>query len=129
MVPGDRARSGAQLELAPDTRSPIGITSDAGLEAVYDMGDDWEFAVGGTYNFRRFRLDNVGTAPNGVGQEEGSIFYLRLAWNPSPDIVISGHVGMTLGAEFEVESSSGIIFAESDYDPAAVLGIIGTLRF
>ncbi|MHC5112962.1 MAG: hypothetical protein ACYTGP_00875 [Planctomycetota bacterium] len=111
------------------TRGNAGITSDAGLEAVYDLGDDWEFGVGGTYNFRRFRLDNTGSAPNGVGQEEGFVFYLRLGWDPSPDVSITGRVGMTLGAEFEGEMSNGIIFAESDYDPAAVLGIVGTLRF
>ena len=38
----------------------------AGLELVYDWGNDWELAFGGSYTFRRFRLDDEGVAPSGV---------------------------------------------------------------
>ena len=32
----------------------------AGLELVYDWGNDWEVAFGGSYSFHRFRLDDEG---------------------------------------------------------------------
>ncbi|MCP3902948.1 MAG: hypothetical protein GY715_04865 [Planctomycetes bacterium] len=111
------------------TRAGGTAGTGGGVEAIYDAGEGWEFGFGGRYRFRRFRLDNEGTAAHGVGQEEGTILYGRIGYDPTNDISMSLIVGVTLGAEFEVESAGGVIFAESDYDPAAVVGFVGTLRF
>ena len=85
-------------------------------------------AVGGDYDRRRFRLDDSGVAPRGVGEETGFSFTGRLSFNPRSDLSVNLLAGVFFG-EYELEASSGATVSDIDLDPAAFLGVTARFRF
>ncbi len=101
----------------------------AGLELVYDWGNDWEVAFGGSYTFRRFRLDDEGVAPSGVGEETGIPLHLRVSGRLQEDLHLDLYAGVTLGGELRLEDSGGSGIATADYDGTPFVGVSLRLRF
>ncbi len=101
----------------------------AGLELVYDWGDGWEAAFGGSYSFHRFQLDDGGVAPDGVGEETGIPLHLRVSRRFGEDLNLDLYGGITLGGELELEDRGGRGIASDDYDAAPFIGLALRLRF
>jgi len=57
-----------------------GITGPAGLELSWQFISDWTFAAGGAWRSQRFRLDDTGSVPGGVGEESLVPVWIRLTW-------------------------------------------------
>jgi hypothetical protein len=101
-----------------------------GIELVWTPPtSDWEFAVGGAYEFRRFRLDDEGVAPNGIGEETATPFWLRATYKMNDNFALNVIGGMAFGTSLELEDSDGDTIDETDADAAPILGISGTVRF
>lgn len=100
-----------------------------GLELIWDRGDGWEFAVGGRYEFRRFRLDNSGAAPGGVGEETLVPFWVRASTQFDDNITVNLYGGFTFGGDLLMENQDGNRIGKEDYDPAAFLGISAKVTF
>jgi len=100
-----------------------------GMELVYTATQEWEFALGGGFRHARFRLDDSGIAPDGVGQEESLPLWFRTTWQPSPAIRLSGLVGLMTGGELKLEDSDGDNINTVDYDAAWIMGIFGKISF
>ena len=101
----------------------------AGLELVYDWRAGWEVAFGGTYAFRRFRLDDQGVAPDGVGEETGIPLHLRVSHRLREDLHLDLYGGITLGGELKLQDSAGSGIASQDYDGTPFVGLALRLRF
>jgi hypothetical protein len=116
-----------QLRLTTETQT--GASGDIGAELIYDWGGGFETAVGGSYRFRRFRLDDGGLAPEGVGQHSSLPFWLRLGYRFNPHFSVSAYGGVVIAGELRLLDSNGNRIGKEDYDPAGLIGISGTIRF
>ena len=115
--------------LALRTGRGLGATQGPGLQLAWEFEDQWELVFGGRYERLRFRLDNSGIAPGGVGEEESIPLYLGVSYNFDRFTSVSFLAGVNLAGKLTLENSSGGRISRRDYDPAPFLGIIGRVRF
>lgn len=112
-----------------NSQATLGLGQGGGLEVAWEFADDWELGLGVQYQWRQFRLDDTGTAPNGVGEELSIPLYANATWQISPTAQLSMFAAVAVGGEIEVQDSSGSTISDQDYDPAGLLGARFTLRF
>lgn len=101
----------------------------SGVQLSYDAGDGWRFGVGVGYSRGRFRLDDDGTAPDGIGEESGLPVWFGIGYRPSNQFEIDLVGGVLIGGELRLEDEDGRRIASDDHDPAAFIGIAGRLSF
>ena len=111
------------------TSRTAGAAGRSGLELVYDFADDWEAAIGGSYEFRRFRLDDDGVAPGGVGEEISLPLRARLSYRMGDHVVLDFYAGIVTESELELQSATGGGIGTADVDPAGLLGFTVRLDF
>jgi hypothetical protein len=96
---------------------------------TYAVSEHWKLALGGRYEKLRFRLNQDGSTPNGVGEERGAPVYLGATWEWRKNQSISLLGGVKFGGQLQLEDASGTEQGSSDYDPAPFLGLAVNLRF
>ena len=106
-----------------------GPTGPAGLEVVYAPSSDWEVALGGGWRSNRFRLDEDGANPNGIGEIEGVPVFLRLTWMASDSVSVDVYAGQFLSGELTVENRKGKKVGSDDMDSAPLAAISITAQF
>lgn len=100
-----------------------------GLEAAWAFAADFEVAFGVGYQWRQFKLDDSGMAPDGVGIELSVPLYADLTWNINPTASLNVMAAVAVTGELELQDSGGNTISEQDYDPAALIGARLTLKF
>lgn len=95
----------------------------AAAEAAYRFADPIELGLGVMYQQRRFRLDDSGPAPDGVGEDDSLPVRLRLGWNINENFSVNLLGGVVLGGELELENQNGNRLSSQGYDPAAYVGL------
>ena len=111
------------------TSKTAGASGRSGLELVYDFANDWEAAIGGSYEFRRFRLDDDGVAPDGVGEQKSLPIRARLSYRMGDHVVLDLYAGVVTESELELESATGVGIGADDVDPTGLLGFTVRLSF
>lgn len=102
---------------------PVNGGATAGVEAAYQFNEQWQAGLGLLYRQDRFRLDDSGPAPDGVGEEQFLPLRMRVAWSFHPRMTLNFIAGMALGGELKLDDENGNTLREEDYDPAAYLGV------
>lgn len=92
-------------------------------EVAYRLLEPLEVGLGGVYHQRRFRLDDSGVAPEGVGEDNNLPVRLRLGWDINQALVLNVLGGVVLGGDVELEDRNGNRLRQDDYDPAAYFGL------
>lgn len=107
----------------------LGASNAVGLGIGYRFDHHW--SVGGHVGFvsQRFRLDDSGVAPDGVGQDERSAAAVQVTWTPQPHLQVSVQAGAHFAGELQVEDEDGNTLSRDDYDPGAFAGASLRLRF
>jgi hypothetical protein len=100
-----------------------------GVELIWSPAERWEFALGGGSSFSRFRLDDSGFAPDGVGEDESIPLWLRASWKASNTFSIDAVGGFAFGGELTLDDSNGDGIARSDYDTSPFVGVLASIRF
>jgi hypothetical protein len=100
-----------------------------GIELIWSLSEKWQLSLGGAYKYSRFRLNDEGPAPDGVGEGESWPLWLRLVWNVTDRIQLEGVTGLMLGAEISLDDSAGNGLVNSDYDGGYFFGVLGSVRF
>ena len=109
--------------LSLDTGRGLGATLGPGLALNYRASQSWNFTFGGRYEKLRFRLDDKGVAPEGVGEDRafplvaGATYY----FNRETSLTLTG--GVLLGGKLKLEDDNGHKISEEDYDPTPFIGI------
>jgi opacity protein-like surface antigen len=90
-----------------------------------------QLSVGGRLSWtrQRFRLDDSGFAPSGVGQDDRFKGSLVINWRATDHIDLGLLGGMAFGGELRIEDENGDRLFKEDYDPAAFVGARLTWRF
>ena len=112
-----------------ETGRGLGATQGPGLNLNYRLSDTWSFGLGGRYESLRFRLDDRGSAPDGVGEDRSVPVYLSATYSRGRDLQISAIGGVELNGELRLEDSQGRRLARDNYESAPFLGATFNVRF
>lgn len=108
---------------------PAGPAGGAGIELVYTVDDAWEIAFGGAYRSYRFRLNDNGPAPNGVGENRFVPVFARVARNFGAQTRVDLYAGVSFGGRLSVDDATGRGVARDDYKAGPAVGITLAHRF
>jgi hypothetical protein len=100
-----------------------------GLAFNWDANDRWSVSLGGRYEKNRFRLDDSGVAPGGIGQETSTPIYLAVTRKLGGVARLRGIVGMGLNGSVRLEDASGELLDRSDVEDAPFAGATFDIRF
>jgi hypothetical protein len=90
-----------------------------GIHARQKLGD----RNGGAYRSFRFRLDENGPIPNGIGEESLYPAYLRLSRALGPGMTISLYGGAALAGKLTLQNKRGHDIDEANYDAAPLISV------
>jgi hypothetical protein len=90
-----------------ETGRGLGATRGPGLNLDYRLSDSWSFGLGARYESLRFRLDDKGAAPGGVGEDSSIPVYLIATYSRGRDLQVSAIAGVDLNGELRLEDSEG----------------------
>lgn len=107
----------------------VGTGGGSGIEALYTLADEWRVGAGFQVQYRNFRLNDTGYAPNGSGSEFTVPIYARLDYLPTPKIILSVFAGTYVAGNLQVRDADGNKLLEEDYDPSLGLGVQIQARF
>jgi hypothetical protein len=112
-------------------RNPYGMSpaGPAGIELGYDMGNEWNIALGGGYRSSRFRLSQGGPVPGGVGQTSAIIGYLNLTRRLGKHFNASIYGGAAFAGSIRIEDRTGERIDSTSYSTAPIMGLILTASF
>lgn len=108
---------------------PAGPTGPAGLELDYQLDRNWTMGLGAAWRSFRFRLDETGPTPNGVGEERGAPVFLRATRSFGEGMALHLYAGVLLGGQLRLEDAAGNLLRKTDFDPAPLVGLNFTARF
>jgi hypothetical protein len=110
----------------PFRTSPAG---PAGLELSWRLTDRWEVAAGGAYRSFRFRLDNTGVAPNGIGEVDSTVGYARLTYRMGMDLKLDLYGGAAFNGQMKILDENGNKLDSDDFKTAPMAALSLTLQF
>lgn len=115
--------------LSFDTGGGLGATLGPGLGFNYRLSEKWNLGVNGRFEQLRFRLDNEGKTPNGIGEDSTMSFIGSVTCRFNPMSRISLIVGADLDGTLSLEDEDGTVVSEEDYDTAPFAGLSFSIRF
>lgn len=92
-------------------------------ELAYQIAEPVDLGLGVLYQQRRFRLNDSGPVPEGVGVDNSLPIRLRLGWNVNQHFAVNLLAGVVLAGELEIEDRDGREVSSTDYDPSAYVGL------
>jgi len=108
-------------ELTMSTGGGFAATLGPGVVVRWKPTNDWSFALGGRSEKTRFRLNDQGVVPDGVGQETGTHLYASVTRHFGRHGQVSLAAGMKADGELRLENDNGDRIAKDDFDPATFL--------
>jgi hypothetical protein len=90
---------------------------------VYSPADNWELAIGGSYRFYRFRLDDKSAVPNGIGDNKFVVAFLRVQRKLGKNFAIDLAGGALFAGKLSIEDSTGDKLGSDNYDPSPFLAL------
>ncbi len=106
-----------------------GPTGPAGLELLYAIGGGWEVGGGAAYRSLRFRLDEGGSTPSGVGEERGVATFLHATKRIDKTFEVGLYAGAVVAGKLRLEDSGGALITGEDFGFAPILAISLAGRF
>lgn len=107
----------------------VGPAGPAGLELAYSIDGNWEAAAGGAYRSYRFRLDEDGTVPGGIGEIGGIPLFARLSRTWRHGWRADLYAGVLPGGKLGLENGRGDRIGSASFDPAPLAGLFVTRKF
>ena len=114
--------------LSLETGRGLAATQGPGLTLTYRPDEHWSFGVGGRYEKLRFRLDEAGDIPGGIGEETSIPLFFSCSYDFTRKVRLSFVGGVEAGAELQVEDAEGNTIAEESADPSFFGGMTFNIR-
>lgn len=100
-----------------------GATDTAGAGITYRFDEHWSAHGRVGYVSRRFRLDDSGFLPNGIGEESAYRAALSVTYEPNDQVQIGLIGGLTFAGELAGEDDSGERFFRENYDAVPFVSV------
>jgi hypothetical protein len=107
------------------TGSGLGATEGPGLTLNYQLDESLSFSLAWRYERIRFRLDDDGVAPEGVGEDENFPVVLSMQYDPNPNFSLAVFAGAKFDGKLTIENSSGREIDREAYDMVDTVPIFG----
>ena len=91
---------------------------------TYTISKGWKVNLGASYDSRRFRLDDDGSAPDGVGKHFGIPVWGSVTYAPSAAFKAELFGGAAVFGRVRLEDENGKRIRKEDVDPAPSLGLV-----
>jgi hypothetical protein len=111
------------------TGPTIGATQGPGLALDYGVTDKLRVGIAGRYESVRFRLDDDGPAPGGIGEDTSFPLVVTIDYEPFPGSRLAAFAGAEFGGELTLEDASGRTIDTREYDPAPIVGVAFRIGF
>ena len=111
------------------TGQGMGLNRGPAIYANYDLDKQLRFQFGGQYETSRFRLDDDGVAPDGVGEDRSFSFFGGMRYTPVRSIQFSAFTGVKFAGELTLDNRSGNRLSQQDYSSAYFGGITAKIYF
>lgn len=111
------------------TGTGLGATQGPGVILSYQHTDALSFSLGARSERVRFRLDNAGLAPGGVGEDRSVPVALSVDYQPNPAVRVSAFVGAEFDGRLTLDAANGAEISRQDYDTAPIVGFAARIRF
>jgi hypothetical protein len=115
--------------LGLETGGGLGATQGPGLVLNYDISSRWRLFAGGRYDKLRFRLDESGPAPAGVGTNRSVPFYGGATVTLNSRASLTLLAGIDAGGELTLDDEGGRRLSDDNYGTTAVLGVAFRFSF
>ena len=115
--------------LAFKTGRGLGATQGPGLFLEWTPSPRWQFSLGGRYDRNRFRLNNSGLAPGGIGQETAFALLVAAQVALRDNLDLSANVGTSFLGNLRLETERGDFLQSTDYDITFFVGLGINVRF
>jgi len=112
-----------------ETGRGLGATQGPGLVLGWQVTDKWNLSIGGRYERLRFRLDDTGVAPKGVGEDRSFPVFGGATYTFNRKFRGSLLIGVELAGELRLENERGDRITDSSYDPAPFGGLSFSYNF
>jgi hypothetical protein len=106
-----------------------GPTGPAGLQLAYRFSEGWELAMGLARRSYRFRLDDTGMAPEGIGTQKGKLAFLRLSIDLTQAMQLDLFAGVIHDGTLILENRDNVGVATVDYETTPLLAVNFNGRF
>lgn len=110
----------------PFRTSPAG---PAGLELAYAIDKYWEMGLGAAYRSYRFRLEEDGPIPNGIGEYKTVPVFARISYKFTPQIRIDVYGGANFINKIYIEDHNGDEIFRTKTDISPLIGLTFMARF
>ena len=101
------------------------------LELAWRPRPAWSLAVGGRWEYRRFRLNDDGPElrHGGVGEDEGVPFWMRLTWRADRNLRADLLAGASIANRLRLTDDTGRSLRSEGTDAVPLLGAFVSYRF
>ena len=93
------------------------------------MSRSWQAGFGVGLLSDRFRLDDDGVAPKGVGESTSVPLWASIAYVLDDILTFELYAGAVVGRELRLEDENGNRISKQDVDPAPMLGVLVKATF
>jgi len=115
--------------LSLETGKGFAASRGPGLQLRWKSSSKWEFALGGRYEKIRFRLNDSGPVPDGVGEDKSFPLFLLAEYIVGDDMQLGLIGGAEIGTNMRLEDASGNRVVDSDLSSAPFLGVTFQAKF
>ena len=112
-----------------NTGSGIGATRGPGLTLSYAVNEDFSLSLSARSEKIRFRLDDNGLAPSGIGEDQSIPVVASLSYDPNPGVSVTVFAGAEFDGRLTLEDENGNEISRQNYDTAPLVGLAFRLRF
>ncbi|MEM9124441.1 MAG: hypothetical protein AAGB28_01615 [Pseudomonadota bacterium] len=112
-----------------NTGSGIGATRGPGLNLSYAVNDALSLSLSARSEEIRFRLDDSGLAPSGIGEDQSIPVVISMNYTPNPAVSFTAFAGAELNGQLTLEDANGAEISQQDYDTAPLVGLAFRVRF
>jgi hypothetical protein len=115
--------------LSLSTGRGLAASQGPGLTLTWTASARVDLALAGRYETVRFRLDDAGPAPGGIGEDRSVPLVASVAYRPSPAASVTAFAGAEFLGRLRLEDPDGNRIDAADYDPAPLVGLAFRARF
>ena len=111
--------------LTLETGTGLGATLGPGLVLRWKPTEHWDLSFGGRYDRLRFRLDDDGVAPGGIGEDTqlGLLGAVTYRFGPKNLISVTLAAGVDLFGDLGIQDAQGGRIALQGHNPPVNLGV------
>jgi hypothetical protein len=109
--------------LSLETGSGLGATLGPGLVLNYQLNHNLRFSLGGRYEKLRFRLDENGVVPSGIGEDTSFPIFINCSYEITPKARLSLIGGIETSGELRLEDKDGKLIRKESYDSGGFFGL------